>query len=78
MSISLRTSLRVQDMPQMEKYNAWVCCNTFCCDAFDCYGLGTFWENTQIQRVEVRDVHLLLEAAAYQDLENKLTPLSAK
>lgn len=61
-----------------ESYNALVCCNTFCCDAFDCYGLGTFWENAQIQRVEVRDVHLLLEAAAYQDLENKLIPLSVK
>lgn len=61
-----------------ESYNALVCCNTFYRDAFDCYGLGTFWENTQTQRVEVRDVHLLLEAAAYQDLENKLMSLSVR
>lgn len=61
-----------------ECYNALDCCNTFYCDAFDCYGLSSFWENTQILLAKVRDVHLLLEAAAYQDLENKLKPLSVK
>lgn len=53
-------------------YNALECCSTFCCDAFDCYGLAGLWSNTQDQKVSAKDVHLLLEAAAYCDLEKKI------
>lgn len=58
-----------------ECYNALVFCNTVYCDAFDCYNLAAFWENAQIRHAEVCDVHLLVEAAAYRDLENKLRRL---
>lgn len=51
-----------------ESYNALDCCSTFYCDAFVFYGLGAFWSNTQVQPARVKDVHLLLEAAAYCDL----------
>lgn len=61
-----------------ESYNALAFCNTVYCDAFDCYGLAAFWENTQIQTVEVSDVHLLLETAAYKDLETRLKSLLPK
>lgn len=58
-----------------ESYNALDCYNIFYCDAFDCYGLRAFWSDIQIREVRVRDVHLLLEAAAYCDLEKKLQML---
>lgn len=61
-----------------ESYNALVFCNTVYCDAFDCYGLAAFWENEQIQPIEKSDVYLLLEAAAYRDLEIKLKSLLPK
>ena len=59
-----------------ESYNALVFCNTVYSDAFDCYGLAAFWKNEQILQVGMRDVDLLLEAAAYRDLEMKLKSLS--
>lgn len=58
-----------------ESYNALAFCNTVYCDAFACYGLAAFWGNKPIKQVIVRDVHLLLEAAAYRDLEIKLNSL---
>ena len=58
-----------------ESYNALTFCNTVYCDAFDCYGLAAFWESEQIEQAIVRDVYLLLEAAAYRDLEIKLKSL---
>lgn len=61
-----------------ESYNALDCCSTFYCDAFVFYGLGAFWSNTQVQPARVKDVHLLLEAAAYCDLEKKLKELKVK
>lgn len=61
-----------------ESYNALVFCNTVYCDAFDCYDLTAFWENEQIQPIEKSDVYLLLEAAAYRDLEIRLKSLLPK
>ncbi len=61
-----------------ESYNALVFCNTVYCDAFDCYGYGAFWENTLKRPAEVHDVLLLIETAAYRDLEVKLKSLLPK
>lgn len=61
-----------------ESYNALVFCNTVYCDAFDCYGYGAFWENTLKRPAEVHDVLLLIETAAYRDLEVKLKSLLSK
>lgn len=59
-----------------ESHNALDFCHTVYCDALDCYGLAAFGENKQMKQAIVRDVHLLLEAAAYRDLEKKLEAIS--
>ncbi|MBP3454841.1 MAG: hypothetical protein J6K38_02500 [Alistipes sp.] len=58
-----------------DSYNALVCCNTFYCDAFDCYCLADLWSHIPIQQIREQEVRMLLEAAAYCDLEKKLKGL---
>lgn len=61
-----------------ESYNALNCCNTFYHDAINCYGLAVFWKNKEVSPITGDDVDLLLEAAAYRDLEKKLKSLVVK
>ena len=61
-----------------ESYNALRECNTFYCDAFDIYGLARYMEEgfgRRIAQVDERDFSLLLQAAAYCQLEKKITSL---
>lgn len=58
-----------------ESYNALDFCYTVYCDAFDCHELGVFWSDPEVREVQARDVYLLLEAAAYKDLEERLEKL---
>ena len=37
--------------------------------------LGVFWSDPEVREVQARDVYLLLEAAAYKDLEERLEKL---
>ena len=55
-----------------ETYNALRECNTFYCDAFDIYGLSHYLKEgyaKRITQVDERDFKLLLQAAAYCQLE---------
>ena len=56
-----------------DSYNALVSCGEFYHDALFIYQSSVFWEHGKdVLPVNVRDVHLFLEAAAYCDLERRL------
>ncbi len=59
-----------------ESYNALDACSNYYDDALFLYPSASFWEAEDIMPIRVRDVHLLLEAAAYCDLENRLKPIA--
>ena len=61
-----------------ETYNALVECQTFVCDAFDIYGLASFWEITKAIPATANDVFRLLEGAAYHKLWKELEALVPK
>lgn len=60
-------------------YNALVACNTFYCDVFDVYSLRGIYEQPYQSAEEIvkyQPFAELIEAAFYQDLENRLKPLA--
>ena len=63
------------DAPQYssECYNALHFCDTVISDAMSLYGLALFYENQYSVPVGLRDIETLLQAAAYTDLQNKLS-----
>lgn len=54
-----------------ECYNALHFCSTIISDALSLYGLASFYESQFVVPTRVRDIEILLQTAAYTDLQNK-------